>query len=71
MVNNRVETDNAWCVNIEEIKKRNYNRRKEPKRVEKLMEDPAVLLKRFKEERAQAQDIHEQIRVMLTEALLK
>lgn len=70
--NNRVETDNAWCVNIEEIKKRNYNLDiKNPNKLEKLMEDPAVLLKRFKEERAQAQDILEQIRVMLTEALLK
>lgn len=70
--NNRVETENAWCVNIDEIKNRSYNLDiKNPNKLEDLMENPAVILTRFKEERAKAQDILEQLRAVLTKALLK
>jgi type I restriction enzyme M protein len=70
--NNRVETENAWCVNIDEIKNRDYNLDiKNPNKLEDLMEDPEILLTRFKEERVKAQDLLEQLRAVLTEALLR
>ncbi|MBI20565.1 MAG: DNA methyltransferase, partial [Euryarchaeota archaeon] len=53
-------------------KNRDYNLDiKNPNKLEDLMEDPEILLTRFKEERAKAQDIIEQLRVVLTEALLE
>ena len=69
---NRVETENAWCVNIDEIRNREYNLDiKNPNNHEDLLEDPAVILTRFEEERVKAQDMLEQLRSILTDVLLK
>jgi type I restriction enzyme M protein len=68
--NNRKESEQSWCVTIEEIKKRNFNLDiKNPNTPEDTHEDPAVLLARYKQEKKAATKIRNQLRDVLAKAM--
>ena len=66
----RKETDFAWKVSIDEIKKRGFNLDiSNPNTPEKQHEDPDELLARFDKERAAAAALREELRQVLAAAL--
>ncbi len=68
--NDRQETDVAWKVSIDEIKKRGYNLDiKNPNIVEVDELNPEEVLKDYRSKQAEVKEILEQIKTELTEAL--
>ena len=69
---NRKESEQSWCVSIEDIKARGYNLDiKNPNAPELTYEDPDVLLERFEQARAQAASIREELKSALAACLLR
>lgn len=67
----RIETDQAWKVSIDEIKKRNYNLDIKNPNIEEVNElDPEEVLASYRAKQANVKTILEQIKTELTEALL-
>lgn len=67
---NRTETDQAWKISIDEIKKRNYNLDiKNPNIVEIDELDPQEVLESYRNKQKEVKKILEQIKAELTEAL--
>lgn len=68
--NNREENDRAWKVSIDEIKERNYNLDiKNPRKPVDQIESPEVLLEEYRTKQKEVQEILEQIRTVINEAL--
>ncbi len=66
----RVETEQAWQVSIDDIKARNYNLDiKNPHVVETEIHDPEVLLTMYAEQQQQIQAIRDQLKGILSVAL--
>jgi type I restriction enzyme M protein len=66
----RKETEHAWPVTIEEVRRRGYNLDiKNPNAPEVDHEDPDVLLERYEHERAAAAALRDQLRQALAAAL--
>ena len=69
---NRRESEQSWCVSIDEIRARGYNLDfKNPNAPELTHEDPDVLLERFEQARAQASSIREELKSALAACLLR
>ncbi len=69
---NRQETEQAWKVSLEEIKARAYNLDiKNPHTVDTDHGDPAELLVQLQAEEAKASNLRDQLKAILTEALLR
>ena len=68
----RVENERAWKVGIDQIKAAGYNLdQKNPHVGEQQSHDPEVLLSQFRQLTADAQDIRDQIKGILSEALVR
>jgi type I restriction enzyme M protein len=68
----RVETDIAWKITAEEVKARNYNLDfKNPYATEDDHGDPAELLAKLNEADRQATSLRDQLKTILSEALLR
>ncbi|MEK6476029.1 class I SAM-dependent DNA methyltransferase [Catalinimonas sp. 4WD22] len=68
--NNRVESEYAWKVGIEEIKKRNYNLDiKNPNAPESIIGDPDKLLEAYQQSHAKMNALQQQILQVLDNAL--
>ncbi len=68
--NNRQETDVAWKIGIDEIKKRGYNLDiKNPNIVEVDELNPEEVLQDYRAKQAEVKEILEKIKAELTEAL--
>ena len=68
--NKREETENAWKVSIEEIKKRNYNLEiKNTHKEADTLAKPEVILEKFIATEKKITSIQEEIVKVLTEAL--
>ncbi len=68
--NNRVESENSWCVTLEEIKKKNYNLDfKNPNTIEAKMEDPFILLEKFNKSLKEINVIQEKLKNELSSSL--
>ncbi len=68
----RKETENAWRVTIDQIRDRGFNLDiKNPNAAQDELEDPDVLLVRYRKEQDAAAQILEQLRNVLAEALEK
>ncbi len=66
----RKESEHAWRVTIGEIRERNFNLDiKNPNAPEDTHDDPDTLLARYEKERAEAGEIREQLRKVLSDAL--
>jgi type I restriction enzyme M protein len=66
----RVETEQAWRVSIDEIKARNYNLDiKNPHQSEQVSHDPDELLAKYEQQLAEIQEIRNQLRDILADAL--
>ena len=66
----RVETERAWRVSIEDIRKGGYNIDiSNPNAPEETHEDPDVLLARYDKEKAAAAALREELRQVLASAL--
>jgi type I restriction enzyme M protein len=69
---NREQTEQAWRVSLDEIKARNYNLDfKNPHTVADDHGDPEELLAKLDADEQQAATLREQLRGILTEALLR
>ncbi|MEQ8982602.1 MAG: N-6 DNA methylase [Deltaproteobacteria bacterium] len=69
--NDRMETDLAWRVSIDDIRARGFNLDiPNPRAPEAMHEDPEELLARFEKERAAATALREELRQALADALL-
>ncbi len=69
---NRVENENAWLVNVDDIRDNGYNLDiKNPRKPEHSFGDPVEILSLVNEERARGQKILEKLRDVLSEALLR
>jgi type I restriction enzyme M protein len=69
--NNRVETEFAWKVTIDQIRERGFNLDiSNPNAPGMTHKDPEVLLALFDNERAEAAALREQLRQVLAEALV-
>ncbi len=67
----RKETEQAWCVTIDEIRERGYNLDiKNPNAPEDVHEDPDVLLLRYQQEQDAATMIRNQLQQELSDALI-
>jgi type I restriction enzyme M protein len=67
---NRQATEQAWLVSIDEIKARNYNLDiKNPHVSEEVNHDPEVLLKEYAEQQQDIQQLRDQLKGILSEAL--
>lgn len=70
--NDRVETELAWKVSIDQVKERNYNLDiKNPHVVAEAHGDPAELLAKLNEAEAQAASLSDQLKSIFEEALLR
>ncbi len=68
--NNREETEQAWKVSVDEIIKRNYNLDiKNPRTPVDVLELPEELLVTYRNKQQEVNDVLEQIRRVLTDAL--
>lgn len=66
----RVETEQAWRVTVEEIMARNYNLDiKNPHQAEQISHDPEELLAQYAQQQAEIQNIRNQLKDILAEAL--
>jgi type I restriction enzyme M protein len=66
----RVETEQAWKVPIDDIKARNYNLDiKNPHQGEQVSHDPDELLAKYAQQQAEIQEIRNQLRDILADAL--
>jgi len=66
----RVENAQAWKVGVDEIKARNYNLDiKNPHVGEQINHDPEVLLKQYQVQQDKIQELRNQIKAILSEAL--
>jgi len=66
----RQETEQAWCVGIDEIKARNYNLDiKNPHVGEQVSHDPEELLALYAEQQQGIQELRDQLKEILQEAL--
>lgn len=66
----RVENEQAWKVQIDDIKARNYNLDiKNPHVGEQINHDPEVLLKQYHAQQEKIQELRNQIKAILSEAL--
>jgi type I restriction enzyme M protein len=66
----RVETEQSWKVNIDDIVARNYNLDiKNPHVGEQVIHDPEELLKEFSEQQNGIQSLRDQLKIILSEAL--
>ena len=66
----RVETEQAWKVSIEEIRERDYNLDiKNPWQEEEEVHDPDELLAKYEQQQTEIQEIRDQIRTILDDAL--
>ena len=69
---NRQETEQAWKVDIEAIKARNFNLDfKNPHTVADDHGDPAELLAKLEQDEEKAAGLRDQLKVILAEALLR
>jgi type I restriction enzyme M protein len=69
---NRVENENAWRVNVDDIRNNGYNLDiKNPNKPEHSFGDPVEILSLFNEEKVRGQKILEKLRDALSEALLR
>ncbi len=67
----RHESDNAWCVPVEQIKARNYNLDiKNPNRLDAIHDDPAMLIERYRHLQAEIATQRAALRQALEEALV-
>ena len=67
---NRVENEKAWKVSIDEIKARNYNLDiKNPHQEEQINHDPDELLANYAEQQSEIQQLRDQLKDILAEAL--
>lgn len=67
---NRVENEQAWKVSIEEIVARNYNLDiKNPHVGEQISHDPDELLATYAQQQQQIQELRDQLKVILSDAL--
>lgn|SRR5690554_2572201 len=68
----RVETEQAWRVTVEEIRARNYNLDiKNPHQAEQISHDPEELLAQYAQQQAEIQNIRNQLKNILAEALTR
>ncbi len=68
----RIESEQSWCVSIEDIQARGYNLDiKNPNAPEHTHEDPDVLLERYAQARAEADRIREELKAALSACLLR
>ena len=68
--NNRVESEQAWKVDIEQIKANNYNLdSKNPNVVDDAHRDPAELLAEYHKAAATAQNLRDELKELLAAAL--
>lgn len=68
--NNRVETEHAWKVSLEDIVARNYNLDcKNPHIVEQISHDPEELLASYAQQQQEIQQLRDQLKSILAEAL--
>ena len=68
----RVETEQAWRVSLDEIIARNYNLDfKNPHVGEQASHDPAALLAEYQQQQAEIQQVRDQLKGILTDALLR
>tara|TARA_Y100001949_G_scaffold165379_1_gene161057 strand:- start:203 stop:1594 length:1392 start_codon:yes stop_codon:yes gene_type:complete len=66
----RVETEQAWKVSLEEIQTRNYNLDiKNPHVGEQVSHDPDELLAQFQQQQQDIQQLRDQLKTILAEAL--
>lgn len=66
----RVETEQAWSVSIDEIIERNYNLDiKNPHQAKELIYDPEELLATYAEQQAEIQQLRDQLKTILGNAL--
>ncbi|RXE47627.1 type I restriction-modification system subunit M [Chromohalobacter israelensis] len=66
----RQETEQAWKVGIEEIKARNYNLDiKNPWQEEQISHDPDELLAQYTRQQAEIQELRDQLKTVLGDAL--
>jgi len=66
----RKETENAWRVPVEEIQADNYNLdRKNPHAEEEADHDPEELLAKYERQQAEIQELRDQLKAILGEAL--
>lgn len=66
----RVETEQAWKVSIEAIRERDYNLDiKNPWQEEEEVQDPDELLAKYEQQQTEIQEIRDQIRTILDDAL--
>jgi type I restriction enzyme M protein len=66
----REETEQAWKVSIDNIKARNYNLDiKNPHQGELVNHDPDELLAKYKQQQAEIQEVRDQLRDILADAL--
>ena len=66
----RVETEQAWKVTIDEIRARNYNLDiKNPHVGEQINHDPEELLAKYAKQQKEIQNIRDQLKTILAEAL--
>ncbi|MBE0471826.1 MAG: N-6 DNA methylase, partial [Methyloprofundus sp.] len=67
---NRVETNQAWCVSIDEIIDRNYNLDiKNPHQEEVEIHDPQQLLASYQQQQTELQQLRDQLKAILGNAL--
>jgi len=68
----RVETEQAWRVTVEEIRARNYNLDiKNPHQAEQISHDPEELLAQYAQQQTEIQNIRNQLKNILAEALTR
>uniref|UniRef100_UPI00261ACC8F N-6 DNA methylase n=1 Tax=uncultured Halomonas sp. TaxID=173971 RepID=UPI00261ACC8F len=66
----REETEQAWKVGIEEIKARHYNLDiKNPHQGEQISHDPEELLAKYAQQQAEIQELRDQLKQILGDAL--
>ena len=67
----RVETEQAWCVSIEDIIARNYNLDiKNPHVGEQVNHDPEQLLAEYQQQQNEIQNLRDQLKAILSDALV-
>ncbi|MGE4502554.1 MAG: N-6 DNA methylase [Thiomicrospira sp.] len=67
---NRVETNQAWCVSIDDIIERNYNLDiKNPHQEEVEIHDPQQLLATYQQQQTELQQLRDQLKSILGNAL--
>ncbi len=66
----RVETEQAWQVSIDDIKARNYNLDlKNPHVGEQVSHDPEELLAEYQQQQGEIQELRDQLKIILSDAL--